>query len=339
MKLLSTLFLALPLAALAQPQITAGNMPQVGDVYTYGFSYSDFDPAEITAASGANQTWDFSSFTVDEELTQSAVSAASTPFAAAFPDANLALMSNEVEYVFLSSTSTSLSSYGIAIGADESIALVYSNPELLYNLPFNHQTAFTDTYGGTSNIQGFDIVTTGEVSTTGDAYGTLILPSGTYPNCVRVYSTVTETVSFLGFPSVSTIQSWTWFSADHRYVMASFEAYTTSDGKTQETSYMAYVRSAVGPTTVEASAAVSHFSISPNPMQAGNSVSINWPVAETVDLAVLNLAGQVVFTDRVTLQAGRNSLNPALAAQPTGVYFMRVVDAKGALSVQRLVIR
>jgi hypothetical protein len=338
MKLLSTLLIFLPFAALAQPQITAGNMPQVGDVYTYGISYAAFDPTEIAAAAGANQTWDFSTFMADEEVVQSVVAPSSTPFAATYPDANLVIVSSTEEFLFLTSTSSALSSHGFAIGAEESIALVYSNPELLYNVPFNHQTSFTDTYGGTSTIQGFDIVTTGDVIVTGDAYGTLILPSGTYPNCVRVLSTITEEVSFLGFPSVSSIKRWTWFSADHRYQVASFEEFTVTDGKSEESSYAAVVRSA-GPTSVEAAPSPSTFKVYPNPVQSGGDLVIEWQATESIELTLLNLAGQIVFNERVALTAGRNSLNPAIAAQPAGVYFMRVVDAKGATFVQRLVIR
>lgn len=339
MKLLSTLLILLPLAALAQPQITAGNMPQAGDVYTYGVSYADFDADEIAANTGANQTWDFSTFAADEDIVQSVVAASSTPFAATFPTANLAIVVNDAEYSFLTASASALNLSGVAVGgADENIAIVYSNPELLYSLPFNHQTSFTDDYGGNGTIQGFDITIDGDVTFVGDGYGTLVLPSGTYPNCVRFSSTKTELLTFLGFPSETTINRWVWFSADHRFIVASFEEFVSTDGITEESAFTTYVR-ASGPTSVEAAPSPSTFKVYPNPVQSGSDLAIEWQATESVELTLLNLAGQTVFTDRVTFTAGRNSLNQAVAAHPAGMYFMRVVDAKGKSSVQRLVIR
>ena len=339
MKLLSTLLIMLPLAALAQPQITAGNMPQAGDVYSYGISYADFDPAEMDSNTGANYTWDFSTFTADDDIVQSVVAASSTPFTATFPTANLALVSNEVEYSFFTTSASSLVSNGIAYGGvDENVAIVYTDPELLCNLPFNHQSSFTDDFGGNTTIQGFDVIIDGDVTFAGDGYGTLILPSGTYPNCVRYRSTKTETLTFFGIPSITIINTWVWFSADHRYIVANFEEFVSTDGEISESTYTTFVRSA-GPTSVEAAPSSSTFSIYPNPVQAGGTIGLDWHKTESVELALLNLAGQTVFTERVALTAGRNSLNLALAAQPAGVYFMRVVDTQGAASVQRLVIR
>lgn len=332
------LALAVPCVALAQAQITSANMPQVGDVYNFTVSYDDFNAVEIAAASGANQTWDFSDFANGESMDMTVVAASSTPFAAEFPGSNLAFVIDEAEYTFLTSTASSVMIDGIAFSGEDGVSIGYDNAELVYNLPFNHQTSFTDTYGGSGNIQGFDFTVDGDVTFTGDGYGTLILPSGTYPNCVRYSNTKTESITFLGFPSTTTINSWIWVSADHRYVVAGFEEYLSPDGGKDQATYTSYVRNS-GPTSVIDVVADFNPTVYPNPVQANGTLMLDWDLQETVELTLMNLAGQIVFSDHVALNKGSNVLHPSIAARATGMYFLRVVDSEGASSVKRLVIR
>jgi hypothetical protein len=322
--------------ALTQPQITADNLPQIGDSYTFSYTSDQIDPEVLDAASGPNQVWDFSDHSNSIQGEISVVAPASTPFAESFPEANVVLKHGFDLYEFCNSTTDTFEQVGYAASFQGHV-MNFVNAKLLLSFPLNHQTNFSDSFNGSLD-QGFIVSgVEGFTALSGDGYGTLILPSGAYPNCVRYRSTVTQSVTTGNYLVTSTSTRWTWLSADHRYIMAMvvMETHTDFPG---ETFYSTSLRM-LSPTSVEAAPSPSTFKVYPNPVQSGGDLVLDWQATESVELTLLNLAGQIVFNDRVALTAGRNSLNAAVAAQPAGVYFIRVVDAKGALSVQHLVIR
>src|SRR5258707_11928047 len=77
----------LPLTALAQPTITQNDLPALNSEIhmAHNSSYSAAVPA-----GGANQSWDYSSWTYTRVDTTGFISATGTPYAGLFPSSNLA---------------------------------------------------------------------------------------------------------------------------------------------------------------------------------------------------------------------------------------------------------
>lgn len=169
-----------------QPTLNLGNMqPTVGDTYTRAnAAYQAPGPA------GVNVTWDFSTVVpVDAPLTLTYVVPSTAPGAANYPTANAAWQTASGFVNFQQYASTSLQDLGTWFGFGYG---VFTDPIKVLAFPCTFNTTWNDNYQGTAQVFGTTIIN-GSITSTADAYGTLILPSGTFTNVLRVRSTRSET--------------------------------------------------------------------------------------------------------------------------------------------------
>ncbi len=168
----SVSFLVLSISA--QPVIINGsNVPAPG--YTAPVSMA---ATTLPGSAGANQTWDFSALTFSSLGTMNVITPSSSGMASSFPTANYA-------YTFSGTTSF------FEVGATKMEVLAYTitspgtgndyspNPRTMLKFPFSYQDTANDLWqkvGGSVNT----------VTITYDGYGTLITPTATYTNVVRV---------------------------------------------------------------------------------------------------------------------------------------------------------
>ena len=175
------LFIINVFASFAQPTLTADIVPVPGTILE---SFTHIDPPFDEGSAGMNQVWDLSGLQPSQpgQVFEYA-DPDDTPYAAQFPTANLAATTvdfggnSSYSYFYADNTvftslghqSTSYSSY-LTDGID------------YFRFPFTYLDQYTDYYAGSN---GSDVMS-GRLDFTGDAYGTLILPSGTFYNCLRV---------------------------------------------------------------------------------------------------------------------------------------------------------
>lgn len=176
-----SLLLLFPLAATAQPILEYANVDLMGKTYPLHLvtdpGTSDPNP------DGPNQTWDFSSATLDlNAATCSFVDPGATPYGASYPTANLAqsvtyLGTTAYNYFNLVPARLDMLAEDVGSG-DETI---YTDPKTPLEFPFSYPNYFIDyfTYDGTNY----------SVSRAYMGYGTVILPTGTYTNVVKMAST------------------------------------------------------------------------------------------------------------------------------------------------------
>jgi hypothetical protein len=174
------------------PTLTSSSSPQIGDVFTMQAVYV----AGVSAgSSGANQIWDYSAI-IDTggSFSESVISPSATPYAASFPGATIALSNNSADTAYgyedltSSNTLTYLGNYISAAGI-----LNYNIPRVLFQYPLSYTNSYTNAFAGTT-FNGDSI--TGMDSTVADGYGTLMLPSHTYSNVLRLkYTQHTHTVN------------------------------------------------------------------------------------------------------------------------------------------------
>jgi hypothetical protein len=169
------------LVNVAQPVILNGNnVPAIG----FNAGIQSVSGAGSPGAGGANLTWDFSSFSVNTMGVVAIVDPALTPYTTTFPQANFC------SKITPTGSSTSIYSYEkISSTLWEAIATNYSGPgtgkdytpnfESNLKFPFSYGETFTDYFQSTTSAQY-------PVDITYDAYGTLITPSATYTNVVRI---------------------------------------------------------------------------------------------------------------------------------------------------------
>lgn len=170
-----------PLGVLAQPVIQYANIDLIGNTYPV---HVVTDPGTSDPnIDGANVTWDFSSATLAlNQGTITFVDPAGTPYAASYPTSNLAQVVTagpNTYYTYFALSSSQLDMLAEDVGsADPSI---YTDPKTPLIFPFAYPNYFIDYY--TENGTDYS------VSRAYMGYGTLILPTGTYTNVVKMAST------------------------------------------------------------------------------------------------------------------------------------------------------
>ncbi len=131
----------------AQITITSADMPAVGDSFPVR---RDTMPSGFSVGqAGANRTWDFSALQPDVLDTTHAVAPSSTPYAADFPNANLALTNDFSGYLFYRNTAAALKAEGFA-NVDPNLGVVSVNFNPIpdqYRFPATYLTRFSGNTG------------------------------------------------------------------------------------------------------------------------------------------------------------------------------------------------
>lgn len=188
--------------------LTSQFNPVPGDVDSYAIC----DTANIfQGPSGANQTWNFPNLTKIDSSDVHMVAASSTPYAGLFPSSNVASTNDNISYNYVT---TSASNYLVNGNGSPDLVISYSNPQLFMQYPFTYNSSFSDNFGANYISNGIPTVRTGTITVTGDAWGTINLPIGSFPNALRVKDVIiTKDSSNQGAPVVfiTSLTSYIWF--------------------------------------------------------------------------------------------------------------------------------
>ena len=184
--LLAVAFFAAGISLFSQPVLNKDIFPEIG----FEFTQVTCDTNGVSEGdSGANVIWDFSDLTVltsEPKTTQSMIAPSEGMNNSLFPTA---------EYGFQADTATTYLKFEgqvltrLGTGFDEG-AEVLTDFEDFMEFPFTFNDTHSDTFEGTIDISLPSGITTvdrsGTVEMEADAYGTVILPTGTFENVLRV---------------------------------------------------------------------------------------------------------------------------------------------------------
>lgn len=162
----------------AQPVITNAEDFDIGTV----LKFQKCDPINVSAGNaGANQTWNFSNLTsLPDTSTEWMLDPSTTTNGSLFPTSNLVVKVSNGQFTYLNKTINENNIVGFIDTTSAFPATHYPNPMLIAKRPLNYGTVVTDTF----TLSGSSAL--GIVTFNPDAYGTLILPNGTYNNVLRV---------------------------------------------------------------------------------------------------------------------------------------------------------
>ena len=216
----------------AQPVLTNKTIPSVGEKY----SYSYYDTVGVKAgSSGTGITWDFSKIIklsgADETVNFEIIDPSITPQADLFKEAT---------YAYVQSLDNTNNAYGyykayndkierLGTGFDEG-AEILTDLELIAKFPFTYQNSYKDKFAGkidvTADGETMTLNRGGEISVLADAYGTVILPSGTFNNMLRlkIIQSIGDTIPspFPGVPGglMETItETYAWVSDEYKFAL------------------------------------------------------------------------------------------------------------------------
>ena len=267
---------------------------------------------------GANITWDFTNIPVFPEDTfiVNVVAPQSTTQGSEFPNATVAVKNEEALYTYLKATTNSLEVLG---EADDEVALPYSNNKELLAFPLAFGNNTQDEYYAEASDAMFSTFIDGIITTKANAYGTLILPTGTFTNVMRITTIDSFITRFEGmgmkdsFEEVHTTHQ--WYVAGIHYPLLSLKTIKDVNGEFTENFYLE-----TGPTTgIVDKENTLDVRLFPNPFS--NKINIKMPLATTADLRLYDLAGNMVLKEDVK---NRIDIQLSLENLRSGIYFVKI---------------
>ncbi len=291
----------------AQPVATSANVTDfTGEFY--------FAPADnfTPGPAGANQTWDFSNLQLMFVGTDTPMEISQTPFAAQFPTANncykFSSMFPPDRYYYQKISPDKYEIIGLAITATSGDNYT-PNPRTFATFPYTFGTVFNDTYRTVEETADTS------VQITYDAYGTLILPTGTYQNVIRqkVVKNGTST-------------DYVWFNVQPFYPLVQTVLEENSLG----------IVKAINLGTEERDLG-KKFAVYPNPTQDVLRIEPVGAMHSDAEIELFDLLGKRLIHAQ-TATSGNDATELNLAALNAGIYILKMTDkATKSVHNQRVV--
>lgn len=314
----------------AQPTITStGVNPSIGESTVFKTDTSiTFTPG----SAGANQTWDLTFLQPQINGPSTYVATNTTAAYLNFPSANIATTSAQGDGYF-NVTSNAMQYYGIAA---QGIIMSYDDPEDLIHYPFAYNDTYTDTWLTIFSNGGYTFYRSGSTTVTADGYGTLITPTGTYQNVLRVHSVQTyQDSTNIGVPFIINYSSdqYGWYSNGIHCQIANMFNTTASTGASQAGG--SYLESTTG--ISDQQQAISSLDVSPSP--ATDNISIDFTMSQPVevDVTVFNLLGEKMMSVPCN-KSNSTSVKFNVTELPDGIYFAKVMSDKNVFASKKFVV-
>jgi hypothetical protein len=311
----------------AQPILTAATLNPVPTEVFYGHSC---DVTGITpGAAGASVTWNFAGLTELNRDTTTLLACSPSFHCDSFPGSNFVMYDNYDDYYGIADTSKL-----VFTGAYISSQYLHLHGEsMILFYPATYNSVHVDSYS--YNIPFVDAYREID-SFIGDGYGTLILPTGTFTNVLRIHEIgyVWDTSAF-GGTSVYRTESYNWYMTGFHHQLLVVNVDTTMPGGPY-TSNAEYYTQGV-PLAVRAVGNTTDVLVYPNP--AADVIHAKFSLPENVNARVTlsDVTGRVVAAIGANgLKQGMNDVQIPLSGIPAGLYMMKIDN--GSESVYRKVV-
>lgn len=322
----------------AQITLTSSINPVAGDID----NSATCDTNNISQGnSGANQTWSFLSLIRQDSSVINFVPAGSTPYSVQFPTSNIAFTTDNVNYGY---TTTSSGNYIINGQASPDLMINYTDPELFMQYPFTYNSSITDNFESNFTSGGFTTFRTGTTTITGDAWGTIILPSGSYANALRVKYTITTKDSLtLGTVLTSVLTSYNWFVTGKKFPVFEiiYTSYSVNGIPITNSKVVNYNLGTVIGVTNISNETPDKYKLSqnyPNPFNPATKISFSIPKQGFVNMKVYDILGKEVMTlVNEIKQAGSYDVNFNGSNFASGVYFYRI-ESDNFVDIKRMML-
>ena len=317
-KYLLSLCLALASIMLyAQPTITSSVAGSIGD--NINFDEVDADGVSEGLA-GENVTWDFGDIaTTGTSFGYELVDVTDAPEFAEFPGANAAADNGVGQFGFVKITGSEYLNYGTYASG---IITYYDNPEAVFVFPLSYGTTNTDDFHS-SFFSGIDFERSGTTTMEVDGYGSIILPTGTYEDVIRVkvHQLYMDEADLLPSPIEYDVLLYYWYKEGVKGPLFQYYEFTTG-GPFPSVVTAASVNNniLVG---VEELTVTTQINIAPNPAINQISIALN-EVLNNAQLVIYNTQGQIVYQEKVTTAESQLNLN--IGELSAGIYQIAILN-------------
>lgn len=310
------------------------------------YSNADADTTNIYEGNaGTNQFWNFSALSqVGENYFASFVSPGSTPGGSSYPSSTVASgFSDSVSgsyYVYYLTSGTELTILGSSVSSSTaSYNIVFNNPMTFFSYPLNYNQTISDSYSGstTATLGGVTgiLKRKGTISITYDAYGTIVLPSGTVTNAARIKMVQSSTDSLqVGQFTVSvtstTSTSYQWYKQNYKFSLMDITYTTTQQqGQTFHSKDVSFVPNGatvgISSTTSTVMKDYKLYNNYPNPFNPLTNIKFTIPKEGFTSLEIFNSSG-IKVTELISqaMPAGEYSYLLDASNLSSGIYFYRL---------------
>lgn len=316
----------------AQAPVLTNCNPSIGDSY----EYYGTNTYTSEGSSGNNQTWDFSTVGGSSGGVSNMVNPTTTANGASFTAANICgANTTSGVYTYLKTSSSKQE----MVGSVSSIVMTYSNTEDLLRYPFNLNDSYVDSWKANFVSSGYNFVRKGTTTVTADAYGTLILPSGTYTDVMRIHfvQVYQDSSNISGSPYIIdyTNDEYMWYKDGVLAALAAVYNLTSSAALNPSVGTLYFGAAPVTAISEQENSNVS-FTVFPNPNNGQFTVKTENGIATNCQLEVFNNVSEKVFQSS-TKQFANSTID--LSALPKGLYFLKISSDDSEDSIQKLVIQ
>jgi hypothetical protein len=254
-----------PLIVMSQPTINNAEDYIPGATYYY---YDCQTAGVAPGNAGANITWNFSGLTATSNtVTHSILSPSAVPGSSMFPTANMIEKYSDGRLIYNTKTAGNNFCVGVQ-DTTSNFTMSFSNSILTCKRPVTYGTMLVDTFENSFTVSGFNFVGKGTSTVSGDGYGTLVLPTKTFSNVLRVKVLQFEKDSMTQFGSVSTstFVTFMWFDGLNVNPLLSIDSlYSTAPGS-PDIKTVKYIMNDINTTGIEQYHGQNHFNFYPNPV-------------------------------------------------------------------------
>ena len=274
--------------------IQTGQSVQIGQI-----SNGSLIPSGV---SGPQQTYDYSvlpSFFAN--ITITGIDNALSPLAANFPQANSTTSWAGAGNPFYHFETTN-SSYNYLGGGSGSFYYTYSDIYEQLHFPFTYLDSYTDSFVAVSN---FGAIRAGNVVVTGDGYGTLLLPTQTIDDVLRIKRHMTYYDTISGNPRFNDETYYEYYKANHPNYLLLHGFYTiTTQGSSPVNGSQLFVNNSIV-TSINTKSNTNALNAK---LIGNNQIEIQSLSNENIQISIHNLLGQVCQQELLTIQKGTTIL-------------------------------
>jgi hypothetical protein len=329
-----------------QMTVTSGHNPVPGDIQ----KIVNCDTNVSAGNPGANVTWNFTNLQKRDSSNINFVNPSGTPYASSFPASNVASTADNLSYNYLKTSASDLVLLGIG---SPTVTAPLTDPQILMQYPFTYLSTFSDNSVAQTTVSGLTVYRKGALTATGDGWGTLNMPFGSFANALRVKINITykDSVAILGVISTTVQTTYYWFVPGKKFqVLEVTTTSTTSGGNTTNSKSVIYNPSSPPIGIIKISSNVPEkFELGqnyPNPFNPSTKIEFSLPPLEGgkggdfVKLVVFDILGReikVLVNDNLspgTYEAEWNASN-----MPSGIYYYSLVSGNFSETKKMMLIK
>jgi|GEM_PF-6242156 len=326
--------LLMSLGAIAQPTATSSIIPEPGDsIHLIRSQTNNF----LESSTGANQTWDFSSLSPDPgnaEFYFKFFNPEDTPHGDRYPTAQLAAMNPDSQFVYYIFDGQALQLIG-AVGIVPGFGTVfadYLDNEFEQVFPVDFGVTWSDDFNGNNVFGVASAPFNGDISGEIDGFGTLVLPSGTFSNVLRVREERTfELPGADPMPSTS----YRYLAADYSLWLLSIEIFT---GPNPGPPLIFYADSPEILTAVSETILLKDIDLRPNPVSPGQQLFLRSGGHPFSEFTLFDPLGRRINSLKAT-QVGENFQIHFPANLSPGNYTLHGISEEGVFSEKILILK